>query len=87
MKDREAVMKELFDLKRASGITYPVQSYACLIILSGFKSNYEDFKCKVLVPSTYSSVKLFALAYIDYQARLQHLDDRDTLSRMYYPLL
>ncbi|KAF8446243.1 hypothetical protein L210DRAFT_3619953 [Boletus edulis BED1] len=47
MKDREAVMKELFDLRRASG----------------FKSNYEDFK-----------------SYIDYQARLQHLDDRDTLS-------
>jgi hypothetical protein len=29
MKDREAVMTELFDLKRAHG----------------FKSNYEDFKC------------------------------------------
>lgn len=26
------------------------------------------------------------LAYIDYQARLQHLDDRDTLSRMYHKL-
>ncbi|KAG9314631.1 cysteine proteinase [Chiua virens] len=47
IKDREAVMKELFDLKRASG----------------FKSNYQDFK-----------------SFIDYQARLQHLDDRDILS-------
>ncbi|KAF8417753.1 hypothetical protein L210DRAFT_3655963 [Boletus edulis BED1] len=47
MKNREPVMKELFDLRRASA----------------FKSNYEDFK-----------------SYIDYQARLQHLDDHDTLS-------
>ncbi|KAG8220076.1 cysteine proteinase [Butyriboletus roseoflavus] len=47
MKDREAVMTELFDLRRASG----------------YKSNLEDFK-----------------SYMDYQARLEHLNDRDTLS-------
>lgn len=49
--------------------------------LLGFKSNYEDFKCKAPVSSMCPGVNLFVLAYIDYQARLQHLDDRDTLSR------
>ena len=78
-------MKELFDLKQASGTAYILKSCVGLIvILSGFKSNYEDFKCKVLISLTCSSIDLFAPAYIDYQARLQHLDDRDTLSRTYY---
>jgi len=60
--------------------------FALISFFSGFKSNYEDFKCKVLSSLTGSSVDLFVLAYIDYQARLQHLDDRDILSRTYHKL-
>lgn len=82
MKDREAVMKELFDLKRASGTAHAFVCCNCLTTgFLGFKSNYEDFKCKVLISSIISSCSSILLAYIDYQARLQHLDDRDTLSR------
>lgn len=33
-----------------------------------------------------SSADLFMPAFIDYQARLQHLDDRDTLSRTHHKL-
>lgn len=33
MKDREAVMKELFDLKRASGTDHAFESCVCLTII------------------------------------------------------
>lgn len=33
MKDREAVMKELFDLKRASGTAHAFKSCVCLTII------------------------------------------------------
>lgn len=59
MKDREAVMKELYVLRRESGTAHPFESFVCLtIILSGYESNFEDFKCKLPVSFKCSSVDL-----------------------------
>lgn len=79
-------MKELFDLKRASGMAHALIRFDFLTIF--YQDSGRIMRTSNVTCSFPSGVQLFIslLAYIDYQARLQHLDDRDTLSRTYHKL-